>query len=322
MDFLNSRQYSARMFGKARSATFSLKILVVAGAASFGPACAKKPSSSKPAEDAVAVVGGVAIERAALDHQLRRLPAGVRASYDSQEGRKQLLDTMVRSELLLREAERRGFDKDPEYQRLIKQQLVDHLLSKVIDGAGSSKGVTDADVEGHYRTHQAELVRSEQVRVAQILVKDRQLAMRLLKQVRTLPRAGAEAFTALARRHAIDEGSRASGGDLGLIDRDTTPLSPVLIAGAYALKQPGDISEVLETERGYHILRLTARQPSAPRPFGEVKEQIRQRLTQESRLRRTDQLVNEARARFRVEIFEARLKAAGAPSKAVVAEGK
>ena len=267
-------------------------------------ACSRaKPSSPPQPDGTVAVVGGVPITRPALDHQVQRLPAVIRARYDSADGRKQLLDTMVQGELLVREAERRGYDKDPEYQRLIKQQLVDHLLTRALDGKTGPQDIPNADAERHYQAHQSDYARPEQVRVGQILVKDRQVAVRLQRSARVQGRDASKAFA-----------------DLGIIDRSTSTLSPVLLAGAYALENPGDVSDVLETEQGYHILRLTERLAGGPRPFAEVKEQIKAQLFQQRRNELSTRLLNESRARFKVEIFDSQIKAGSAVN--VAAKGK
>jgi peptidyl-prolyl cis-trans isomerase C len=251
-----------------------------------------------------------------LDDQLQRLPAALRKQYESPQSRRPLLDAMIRNELLVREAERRGYDKDPEYQRIIKQQLIDRLLVKSLEGKGDPQQISESEIEGYYRAHQSEFVRVDQVRVAHIVVKDRAQAARVLKAARAFGKGNAAGFAALAGKHSVDPATRAQGGDLGFIDRNTSPISPVLIAGAHALRGVGDVSAVLETEHGFHVLRLTERQSSAPRPLADVKDQIRQRLFQQWRSQQTQRLLDASRARFKVEVYETKIKgdAVGDPS--------
>src|SRR5687767_3684837 len=88
--------------------------------------------SSLP-QDTVALVGGRPITSADLDRQLQRIPPAFRSRYAQPANRHELLETIVGTELLALEAERHGFDRDPEYQQLIKQQLVNHLLRRTLD---------------------------------------------------------------------------------------------------------------------------------------------------------------------------------------------
>jgi len=92
--------------------------------------CDQRPALS---QDTVALVGGRPITQADLDRQLQRLPAAHRTRYAQPAHRHELLETMVGTELLALEAERLGFHRDPEYQQLVKQQLVNQLLRYTLD---------------------------------------------------------------------------------------------------------------------------------------------------------------------------------------------
>jgi len=81
-----------------------------------------------PTPDTVALVGGRPIVQADLYRQLQRLPPELRSRYAQPEHRHELLESLVGTELLALEAERQGFNRDPEYQNLIKQQLVNQYL--------------------------------------------------------------------------------------------------------------------------------------------------------------------------------------------------
>ena len=104
-------------------------------------------------------------------------------------------------------------------------------------------------------------------------------------------KAGAD-FSALASTSSEDTGSAAKGGDLGYFvkARMVKPFSDA----AFALKSPGDTSEIIETQFGYHIIKLDERRPEGTRDFDEVKDALKSeilakllsdaRLAQEQRL--------------------------------------
>jgi peptidyl-prolyl cis-trans isomerase D len=89
----------------------------------------------------------------------------------------------------------------------------------------------------------------------------------LLKQIKS----GAD-FAALATKHSEDPGSAVKGGDLGWITRDGQTVKNFESA-AFSLK-PGQISDVISTEYGYHIIQVMEREQARVRPFEEVKAEI------------------------------------------------
>jgi peptidyl-prolyl cis-trans isomerase D len=129
---------------------------------------------------------------------------------------------------------------------------------------------------------------AEEVRARHILVavtpdadqatkdKARAEAEDLLKQAR-----GGADFEALAKKHSKDPGSAVKGGDLGFFPRGR--MVPAFDAAAFAL-EPGQISDVVETQFGFHVIKLEEKKPAGPRPFEAVREQIEKELIAERSL--------------------------------------
>ncbi|MEN3332884.1 MAG: foldase protein PrsA [Blastocatellia bacterium] len=115
-------------------------------------------------------------------------------------------------------------------------------------------------------------------RVAEEMNKRRQRAADLLSQLRR----GAN-FAELARRYSDDPGTRERGGDLGRFTRDTH--TPRFDAAAFALK-PGQLSQVVETDYGFHVIKVAEHQPERARRFDEVRAQIDQQLLARKRAER------------------------------------
>ncbi len=276
----------------------------------------RKQTAPKVPEDAVAMVGDRPITQAQVQKHIDRLPPVLRQQYASAEKRRLLLDALIRNEVLLQEARRRGLDKDPDYQQTMEQQLIAKLLAHEVDGqkagASAASGVSDAEVAAHYEANRAAFTAPEQVRISQIVVPDRALADRLLKQVRQLRKNDAAGFAALAAKHSTDAPSRERGGDAGFLTADTRMHSPTVRAAAFAAQGAGRVADLVETPHGFHILRLTERLAAAPRPLDQVKEQIRQHLAFGRRTKKTEDLVREAQGRTKIQVFEKRLGAAPA----------
>lgn len=80
-------------------------------------------------------------------------------------------------------------------------------------------------------------------------------------------------FDKLAQAESQDPRSAARGGEVGFATRGK--MVPPFEAAAWALKQPGDLSGIVQTEYGFHIIKLIAKREAGVRPFEEVREQIR-----------------------------------------------
>lgn len=161
-----------------------------------------------------------------------------------------------------------------EYVRL----AVDDLLNKV--------EVSAEQIRKHYDEHPNDFGTPEERQAAHILITvagtapqadqdaARANAERLLQQVRQDP-AG---FAKLARQNSQDPGSATNGGDLGFFGRGmmVKPFEDV----TFALKQ-GEISELVKSDFGYHIIKLLAVKPSKRQPFDAVREDILNKLRQQ-----------------------------------------
>ncbi|MDX2180682.1 MAG: peptidyl-prolyl cis-trans isomerase [Bryobacteraceae bacterium] len=137
---------------------------------------------------------------------------------------------------------------------------------------------SEADLRRAYEDSKDRFRTGERVNVRHILVKTTEKpaaevakleakAQDLLKQIK----AGAD-FAKLARENSEDPGSAVKGGDLGFIVKGQTV--PNFEAAAWALKTPKELSNVVKTEYGFHILQLISREDARLRPFEEVRGEL------------------------------------------------
>jgi peptidyl-prolyl cis-trans isomerase D len=148
---------------------------------------------------------------------------------------------------------------------------------------------SDAQLQAFYQQHvEDRFTDPEEVRARHILVKldpgsddaakakARAEADDLLKQIR----AGGD-FAALAKTHSKDPGSAPKGGDLGFFPRGR--MVPTFDAAAFGLA-PGQVSDVVESPFGFHIIKVEEKKPGGVRPFEAVRDQIAKELTSERSL--------------------------------------
>lgn len=174
------------------------------------------------------------------------------------------------------QAEADGLGADPVIQAAIRiardKVLSDALLEKI----DRESAPTDMSLEGLarniYRAQPDRYSLPEQVQVRHILIagkdeKSRETAEKLLKDLKS----GAN-FAELAKAHSADPGSAQKGGDLGSFARGR--MVPEFEKAAFELKTPGELSDVVSTQFGFHILQLVERQAPRARPYEEVRKDI------------------------------------------------
>ncbi len=167
-----------------------------------------------------------------------------------------------------------GFNEETFRTEIAKNLTIETLLT---DKLATAKVVTEEDVEAYYRDNQDQFLMPEQVQASHILITTeaedtpeiKEAKRQELEGYKTEIDNGAD-FAALATEHS-DCPSKARGGDLGPFTRDrmVKPFSDA----AYAM-EVGQVSDVVETQFGYHLIKVTDKQEPGTRPLEEVKAQV------------------------------------------------
>jgi parvulin-like peptidyl-prolyl isomerase len=298
-------------------------VFLVLLSAFFSSACSKKPVSEVTSvENAVAVVGGKPLSATEIERQLGLQPDFVKARYAAPEARREFVESLIRNELLVQEARRRGLEEAPEVRALYEKVLVQHLLTQ----AASASAPSEADARAYYDTHPDEFSRPERVRVAIIEfgpkagpAPERGKVEQQLVRLRGLKEAErASAFNALVASSSTHEASRSQDGDLGPRTRQELAqlFSEEVATEAFGLKAPGDVAGPIATGRGQVAVRLIGRTPAEVRPFEAEKGALLSRLGAERRLAAMDDLLATLKKTTPVTVNEELLKRirVGAPS--------
>lgn len=154
---------------------------------------------------------------------------------------------------------------------------VDYLLLDAADLAKDIQ-VTDQDVRDYYDQHQEQFQRNERRRVAHILIplgKDEKAAEKKAEDDLAALNGGAD-FAELAKRDSSDTFSAKKGGELDWFEKGV--MDPAFEKAAFALAKEGELSGVVKSQFGYHIIKLLGVEPAAVRPFDEVQADTRERL--------------------------------------------
>ncbi len=224
-------------------------------------------SEGKKEGPVLAEVNGSTITTGDFDREVKNLPEYLRAMADTPQGRKEMLETMVIRELILQKAAKDGIDKGPEIdeklQELKKRLIVETFLKKKVEADAQ---VSDADLKKFYDQNIEKFKAGDQIKASHILVKTEKEAQDIQAQLK----AGAK-FEDLAKKYSVDSSS-AKGGDLGWFGKGS--MVPAFEKAALALKE-GQVSDIVKSDFGYHIIKLTGKRAAGTRPFDEVKTQIK-----------------------------------------------
>jgi peptidyl-prolyl cis-trans isomerase C len=180
-----------------------------------------------------------------------------------------------------------------------------YLATKIV----SEQPVTDAAAKAFYDENQAQMQQPERAHLRHILIKteattppaDQQKAKEkaegLLKQIK-----GGGDFAKLAQANSEDPGSKERGGDLSWVARGQG-VPPSFEQAAFALQNPNDVSGVVQSEFGFHIIQLLEKQAPSAVPFEQVKPRISQFLKQRQAQQQVEARVKTLRAKAKVETF-------------------
>ena len=191
--------------------------------------------------------------------------------------------------------------------KLREDAKTDILVNKLLEQEVNQKVlVKPSDISAFYEKNPDRFQQSESVRAAHILVlvpqgadeKTRAAAKARAEAALKAAKAGQD-FAQLARRYSNDS-SAQRGGDLGFIPKGQ--MVPAFEAAAFAL-QPGQVSDLVETQFGYHVIKALEKRPARIVPFVEAAAQIEQFLEQQQRQEKGKALVEQLKSKGKVQIF-------------------
>jgi peptidyl-prolyl cis-trans isomerase C len=228
----------------------------------------------------------------ASDQEVQQMVAARKQNFPNEEAYKKALAQAGVTEAKLREQARDTI----AVQKYVQTKLAPQAT------------VSDQAAKDFYEKNKGQMQMPERLHLRHILVlvdpkatpadreKAKQKAEGLLKRVQ-----GGEDFAKVAGEASDDPGSKGRGGDIGLIAHGQTV--PAFEAAAFALKKPNELSPVVESSYGYHIIQLLERQVPSTVPFEQVKGRIEQMLKQQQVQKLFQVRADQLRAKGKVETY-------------------
>ncbi len=245
----------------------------------------------QPVQDAqvLVVVNGKPISLEDFNRRWAALSPSLQARYRAMGGERKFLDELIGEELLLQEGRRQGLDQGAaireQMERLKEQLMLDELMKQALQ---STDEVGDADVEAYVAAHPEAVRQPQVVHLAHIVVATQDMA----KDIKRRLDQGHD-FGVQARKFSIDVVSRAKGGELGVYREGEGPAE---VEKEFLHLKVGGVSEPIQTDKGFRIVKLLAREPEDQKKKALAKARLKQELQAERR-------------RKRFEVFQAKLRA-------------
>lgn len=241
----------------------------------------------------LALVNGREISENEVENAILRLSPERQSYFKSEDGRKQLLDQLISFELIYNYAKDTGLESEETYVKQLEAAKVEILTQVAINKEMAGISVSDEEIEEYYNKTKNQNNSEEKVSAKHILVDTIEEANDILAKIN----GGIEFEKAAALYSKCP--SKAQGGDLGSFGRGM--MVPEFEQVAFTLPI-GVISEPVKTQFGYHIIKVEERNQGKARTLDEVKEGLKEQLTQEKQNKCYMSLVNKLKGKYTVEI--------------------
>jgi parvulin-like peptidyl-prolyl isomerase len=262
--------------------------------ASWVVGCGRQPAPDANAgatdSNTVAVVGEAVITADALRAQLQQRFPEPRTRELSLEQKQTVLESLLRAEALYARARATGFEQSPEMQAQIKNLVVARFLENQMPA--TSVEVPDETVDAWYRANQERFAQPAAAHGAILFIA---VPVNASADKRTEARRHAEAlwnearhpaaetdFSKLVARFSDDQSSRYRGGDIGWQSAGSTSVHPAVRDALLALEGEAEVAPLVETERGFYIVKLLERRAARQQPLAQVQKVIRREVSRES----------------------------------------
>ena len=236
-------------------------LALMAGCTPKGEKATAGASVSKP----VATINGHAISAAQFGFFVKSVTGKAGDAALTGEQRAQVLDSLVRAEVVAQQAEKDGLDQQGDTPATLAMARLQVLEQAAMANYLKDRKPTDAELKAEYDTQVAAMPKT-QYKARHILVKSKEEADKIIAALKK----GAK-FEKLAAEQSLD-GSKANGGDLGWFS-PANMVRPFAEAVA-ALKKGETTSAPVQSEFGWHVIRLDDMRETAPPAFDTVKERL------------------------------------------------
>ncbi len=237
-------------------------------------------AGDKPATDpktVVATIGDYKITEGMIDDEVSDMPAQIAYRYSAPDGRRMLLDQMIVEHVLLNEAKAQKLDKDAKTSRQIIRAGNQILVSQYYrDYVSNFLGISDEQAKAYYEQHPEIFSTKPQAKLHHIGYKTEAEALAARARIESK-----ESTYAKEAESSTDTGTGKSTGLLGYVTKDVSSTSlgkPDTWSDAVFALKPGEVSQPVQTETGWHLFLVDEQRPTEILPYEQVRMQVREKM--------------------------------------------
>ena len=245
-------------------------VLLLGSTAVLAQTTTQPAATDTKSDPVVAVVNGKTLKRSDVVASAQTLPPQYRNQIDQLFP--QLVDRLIDITLMVDEGRRQKLQNDPEVKAIVAR-YEDEAIREVLVRRLLAGKVSDEALKKRYADEVTKVPPSEELRASHILVKTEDEAKAVIKQLQ-----GGADFAKLAKEKSTDT-SAGNGGDLGYFGNGD--MVPEFYTAAAKLKKGEYTKDPVKTQYGWHVIELTDRRTKAVPKFEEVKDQVKDQVTQE-----------------------------------------
>jgi hypothetical protein len=227
------------------------------------------------------------------------------------KGKLQLLEGMIREALLYKEARRRKIHTREEVRDILNPLLVKKFLQAEFEHRISPEDIPKSEIKKLYHKRIDEFHIPEMVKAAQIVIKDKARAKKILKRALALE-GNYQELARIAKHESEDKETRKYAGMLGIFSREQgiKRFGRLITNTLFGMKGAGGqvYPKLLKTKKGFHILILIERYKEVHQSYKEVESGLRAQLYREKRELELDKFVEEFKHKHLLELYFENLK--------------
>jgi peptidyl-prolyl cis-trans isomerase C len=247
----------------------SFAAFILAAGVSFGALGVALAQAPKP----VATIDDMVVTEEDVAIGLAEMGASLPQQMTEPQRRNYIIEYLMDLKLVARAADREKLGETPDFKKRLEQTR-ERILMETLLAREGEKGATDAALRKFYDDTVKTLPQEKEVRARHILVETEDEAKKALDRAKK-----GEDFAALAKELSKDPGSGTDGGDLGFFTKDRM----VAEFAEEAFKTAaGQISNVVKSQFGFHVIKVEETRDRAPPPFDQVKAQLQRYMVQKA----------------------------------------
>lgn len=256
-------------------------------------------------KDVIAKIGNRIITKTEFEELLKK--RGGEVSLDKKM-EINLLNNLVQTIALGDAARKKGLDKRKDVQEMMEISINGVLANVLVKEEVLDKvTVTEAEAKNYYEKHSAQFKIPEKAKARHIMIKAetaaspdvkkkaRERAEEVLKKIKT-----GEDFAKLAAEYSDDPGSKAKGGELGFLEKGKT--FKTFDEAAFKLN-PGEVSDIVETPYGFHIIKMDEKKKEEVQPFESVRDTVMTKARDEMKAEKINEFLTQVMKDGDVKIF-------------------